>query len=974
VVAGDTYNPTINIDGDITINFSSTLVAATSSPFTIAGNWANSGTFTHSSGTTTFDGTATSTLSGATTFYNLSSITPSKVLEFTAGTTATTTVAGTLTLDGGACDTQIKLRSSVVGNYWYLDALASTNVDYVDVQDSDATYSASAITATNSTDSEHNVNWSITSDVCDAGSTLTASGTVYTNEGVTNIGGGKTVRIKVNGTGDFATTTASDGTYYIDTVVINSAGDVVTAYLDGETEDAVTVTRANDTTSNIQGLDLYQDYIIARHEDAGPLTIDNLDQYDQTDDDDILFTANATTDTLTASSTTEFFVWIGKTFSTGGAGGSIYLNDVDINGTFTATSTQTIYASSTWDATGGTFNSASSTVQFTSTVSGKTITVNNNPFWNLTFNGSGGGWTLVDNTTITNDLTMTTGTLSGTNNVTVQGGDATGNGTLNFTGGTFTLDDTGNFQGSTNWTFYNLNLGDGTGVATTTKTGSADTIISNVLTIANNQVLDAGSSLWKMTGAGDPFVVSGTLAPSSSDFWYEVDGNTNVTATTYHNLNLVPNGFSNPVFTLSAGNLSLTGNFNTGSGFYSSSVTADTHDPTIDIDGNFIINVGGNFTASREGEFKVGGNWSNSGAFTHSSGVVTFDATDSGHTIDSGSSDFGALIFNGSGGEWSPLNNTATIIFNLTMTAGTLNNTTGSANITVNGNVTGTAGIIDLTTNTFTQKIGGSSTFGTLSGSTAWTFNNLNFDNPYGSTGTTTTNAGTGAINVNGTTNLGSDSVTGIILENDTNNRAFNLNGNVVIGGRGALLSSGSTPLIIGGNYTNSGIFTHSNGTTTFDGTTQQTLSGSMIGDNAFYGLSITNNFGSDPDTSPSLIFGSAASSTNFYVTTASTKLRFQASTGYTFTNFHLNGQDTGTRVQLRSSTPDTAWKLYVTGTQSVSNTDAKDSDASGGDEIDATNSSNLNSGGNTNWEFGGDYLSFSISDNTIGFAALASG
>ncbi|MCK5591517.1 MAG: hypothetical protein KAI72_06145, partial [Candidatus Pacebacteria bacterium] len=53
---------------------------------------------------------------------------------------------------------------------------------------------------------------------------------------------------------------------------------------------------------------------------------------------------------------------------------------------------------------------------------------------------------------------------------------------------------------------------------------------------------------------------------------------------------------------------------------------------------------------------------------------------------------------------------------------------------------------------------------------------------------------------------------------------------------------------------------------------------------------------------------------------------------------------------------------------------DPKDSDASGGDEIDATDSSNHNSGGNTNWLFGGSSLSFSISDNTIGFAPLLAG
>ncbi|QQG49946.1 MAG: hypothetical protein HZB70_04075 [Candidatus Berkelbacteria bacterium] len=62
----------------------------------------------------------------------------------------------------------------------------------------------------------------------------------------------------------------------------------------------------------------------------------------------------------------------------------------------------------------------------------------------------------------------------------------------------------------------------------------------------------------------------------------------------------------------------------------------------------------------------------------------------------------------------------------LTMTAGTLN---GTQNITVNGNVAGTAGIISLTGGTFEQRLLANvgKNFGTTSGSTAWTFNDLTF-------------------------------------------------------------------------------------------------------------------------------------------------------------------------------------------------------------------------------------------------------
>ncbi|MCK5591010.1 MAG: DUF2341 domain-containing protein, partial [Candidatus Pacebacteria bacterium] len=102
----------------------------------------------------------------------------------------------------------------------------------------------------------------------------------------------------------------------------------------------------------------------------------------------------------------------------------------------TATSTQPIYASSTWDATGGTFNSASSTVEFTSTMAGKTITVNDNSFWNLTFNGSGGGWTFQDDATTTNDFTIIQGTATSSSGTLSVGGDWLNLGTFNHGSGT----------------------------------------------------------------------------------------------------------------------------------------------------------------------------------------------------------------------------------------------------------------------------------------------------------------------------------------------------------------------------------------------------------------------------------------------------------------------------------------------------------------------------------------------------------
>ncbi len=249
---------------------------------------------------------------------------------------------------------------------------------------------------------------------------ITISGTVYTGEETGPIGAGRTVKVKINGDGEYSTSTDSDGTYSIPNVTINEVNDVVTVFLvtNSYQERANTVTLASSTSNNIGGLNLYQNRIIIRHEGDGPITITDLDKYDYEQDTDILFTASSTPATLTASSTSEFFIWSGDTFQTGGAGGNISLYDVDIRGTFTATSTQTISVSGSWFASStATFTAASSTVTFTATTTGKTITTAGNSFYNLTFNGSGGGWTFQDVATTSATTTISNGTLSqGANN------------------------------------------------------------------------------------------------------------------------------------------------------------------------------------------------------------------------------------------------------------------------------------------------------------------------------------------------------------------------------------------------------------------------------------------------------------------------------------------------------------------------------------------------------------------------------
>ena len=133
--------------------------------------------------------------------------------------------------------------------------------------------------------------------------------------------------------------------------------------------------------------------------------------------------------------------------------GNLILGD----GTFDVTATSyNITLAGNWSNTFATFSARLGTVTFDSTSTGKTIADNGYDWYNVTFDGLGGGWSFSDSTVISNDLVVTTGTLSGTNDVTVDGGDVTGNGTITLTGGTFLLDGAGSFGGNTNWTFNNL--------------------------------------------------------------------------------------------------------------------------------------------------------------------------------------------------------------------------------------------------------------------------------------------------------------------------------------------------------------------------------------------------------------------------------------------------------------------------------------------------------------------------------------
>ncbi|MFA6610531.1 MAG: hypothetical protein WCT15_06775, partial [Candidatus Omnitrophota bacterium] len=109
-----------DINGNLTITAGT--LDANGKTINLAGNWTNSGTFTHNNGTVTFDGIAAQTITGSTTFYNLIIANTHASDEVTISS-GTVTVANLLDVNDGIFTVETGTTLDV--NY--------TDVDAVDV-------------------------------------------------------------------------------------------------------------------------------------------------------------------------------------------------------------------------------------------------------------------------------------------------------------------------------------------------------------------------------------------------------------------------------------------------------------------------------------------------------------------------------------------------------------------------------------------------------------------------------------------------------------------------------------------------------------------------------------------------------------------------------------------------------------------------------------------------------------------------
>jgi uncharacterized delta-60 repeat protein len=254
---------TSDIDGSVTIGAAGAMTSTSSATNTIGGDFSNSGTFTHNSGTITFDPSVNHTLSGATTWNNLnfseaSNDSTTSTITFPAGVTQT--IEGIMDLDGLDASDKLEIVSSSAGSAATLNFIGTssiTSAGYLSVKDNTLSESSSNVSLpfipANSTNISGNTNWFTSS--------YDISGTIYTDEGVTNIGSGKTIKLLINGASGTTTTTDGSGAYTFSSAP-GTQDDIITVFIDGETEYGVTIDKA--TGSNMTGVDVYQNRLITR--------------------------------------------------------------------------------------------------------------------------------------------------------------------------------------------------------------------------------------------------------------------------------------------------------------------------------------------------------------------------------------------------------------------------------------------------------------------------------------------------------------------------------------------------------------------------------------------------------------------------------------------------------------------------------------------------------------------------------------
>ena len=170
-VNSDDVTKSLDIGGNLIIT--GTFVApagTTDSSFTLAGNFTKNGTFTANGGKLTLVGTGTSYLiyNSDTSFYQFSVLSASggKAVKFEYS--FKTIITNDITIQGASCNSKIYLDSLTGDSPWVLNinSGATQNIDYIDLQNADATGTQVTPVADNSTETGSNTGWTVNMGEC----------------------------------------------------------------------------------------------------------------------------------------------------------------------------------------------------------------------------------------------------------------------------------------------------------------------------------------------------------------------------------------------------------------------------------------------------------------------------------------------------------------------------------------------------------------------------------------------------------------------------------------------------------------------------------------------------------------------------------------------------------------------------------------------------------------------------------------
>ncbi len=241
---------------------------------------------------------------------------------------------------------------------------------------------------------------------------ITISGTLYSDEGITPVSG-QTVRLLVSGASQGTAITDASGNYSITTTVVGPYMPLL-VYVDNGSVVGTTVTVLYSATPvTINDLHIYADHLIARQDEGGtPLDTGDMDNAKASyQDPDILYSISWPDMTVTGANT-ELYVAGGHFFT---PFGNVTTPNMKIVGTLNA-GDRVFTVSGNWDHSYGTFNYGTSTVDFTGTgtirVTGAWWT---KPFYNVTAVAAGQTTTIAygNGIAVANVLTLGSGTLAG---------------------------------------------------------------------------------------------------------------------------------------------------------------------------------------------------------------------------------------------------------------------------------------------------------------------------------------------------------------------------------------------------------------------------------------------------------------------------------------------------------------------------------------------------------------------------------